>query len=164
MDKFWLISILIPEIYGRLCGQPPVCHCYQSLGLVSCREIETFPKFNRSEVWNVDMLDIKNSSISKLPDLEQWTNLGMLTSLGNAFLDCKDLMQGTYPFYVRSDCPKVSDPRIRPHKEIRWAYLSILPALILVTLGGFKAIYVRRKRQREAETGGIELYRMKTVE
>ena len=40
------------------------------------------------------MLDIVNSSLSKIPDLDDWPNLAKLNWIGNRHLDCRELEGG----------------------------------------------------------------------
>ena len=56
-----------------------------------CKEIEEFQTFNRSDIWNIDMLDIVNSSLSKIPDLDDWYNLVILNWIGYRHSDCREL-------------------------------------------------------------------------
>ena len=89
--KYFLILFWIPRFYCKPCGEPAVCLCYKSLSLISCKEIEQFPRFNCLDIWNIDMLDIVNSSLSHIPDLDDWPNLPMLNWIGNRYSNCREL-------------------------------------------------------------------------
>ena len=162
--KVLLIVVSIGGIYGKFCGEPPICECYENLGLVTCKGIDVFPKFNRSEIWNIDMLDIKNTSLTKLPDLKDWTNLAMLTSVKNPFLDCEQLMQKKYPFHVSSDCPKIPKQGVKVKEDPLWAYIfTIIPVLMAALLGGYKAAHEFRRRNSAKKSkgepvGGADIY------
>ena len=141
MEKIVVALLMISGVYCYPCGDPPVCSCKENLGLVVCKGIEKFPKFNRSEVWNIDMLDIVNTSLHKLPKLDDWTNLAMLSARGNPYLECSELLYEGYSFYVNSDCPIMSKPLVEVKEEINWPYfLSIIPLIIVGLAGGYQAI------------------------
>ena len=83
MEKVFLLILICRGLYCQPCGDPSICSCRENLGFIICNGIEKLPLFNRSNIWNIDMLDIVNTSLYKLPDLDDWTNLAMLTVMGN---------------------------------------------------------------------------------
>ena len=89
--KYFLILFWIPGFYCEPCGEPAVCVCYESLSLISCKEINELPRFNRLDIRNIDMLDIVNSSLSQILDLDDWPNLAMLNWIGNRYSSCREL-------------------------------------------------------------------------
>ena len=147
----FFILLSIPGFYCNPCGDPPVCKCYEAAGLISCKEITEFPSFNDTETRNIDMLDIVNSSLSTLPNLDGWQNLALLTSIGNKFLDCKDLHNHRGGFYINSDCPK--DHLSNVEKiiyQLIWPYfLSIIPFSLLGLVGGYMLMYLNLRRNVE---------------
>ena len=104
--KYFLILFWIPGFYCKPWGEPAVCRCYKSLSLISCIEIEEFLRFNQSDIWNIDMLDIVNSTLSKIPNLDDWPNLAMLIWIGNRYSDFRELEGLRSHIYVNSNCPR----------------------------------------------------------
>ena len=139
--KIVLLIVSIPGFHCLACGEPPVCQCFEPLGLISCQDIHEFPIFKESDVWKVDMLDIVRSNLSKLPNLEDWKNLRMVTLQEIKFMDCNALKEER--FYILSDC---SNDSLYNAKEIEhsllWPYfLSVIPFSILGLVGGYKMMY-----------------------
>ena len=151
-SKGFFVLLFVPGFYCRPCGEPPVCKCYEPAGLISCEEIEEFPSFNHTDIWNIDMLDIINTSLSKVPDLEGWRNLALLTSIGNSFLDCRDLHNREGHFYIKSDCPMDSLSNTKTvNYQLLWPYfLSIVPFSLLGLVGGYKMMYQNLKRSSQS--------------
>ena len=170
MEKALIVILLIRGFYSHACGDPPMCTCTPNLGLITCKGIEKFPRFNLSEIWNIDMLDIRNTSLHKLPNLDDWANLAMLTVVDNPYLDCSELLYEGYRFFVNSDCPIMSDPLVEVQEEINWPYfLSIIPLAIIALAGGYKAIRdnVRRsrfERRDEERAGQKDIYESVSLE
>ena len=144
--------------------------------MITCKGIGEFPRFNQTDIWNIDMLDIINTTLKTLPNLEDWRDLSMLTVIENPFLACEELKNGRHSFYINSDCPKmsvplteikdptISDPIIEITESIQWPYyLSFIPVILLFLAGGYKSVleYLKRtNRERDIENrvNGVELY------
>ena len=160
--KYFLIFFWIPGFYCKPCGEPAVCRCYESLSLISCKEIEEFPRFNSSDIWNIDMLDIVNSSLSQIPDLDDWPNLAMLNWIGNRYSNCRELEGWSSHIYVNSDCPRdsLSTIEITEGNEVfLWPFfLTFIPFSLLGLVGGYRIIYQYTKKPLNEPNAHLKIY------
>ena len=134
--KYFLILFWNPGFYCKPCGEPVVCRCYESLSLIFCKEIEEFPRFKRSDIWNIDVV---NSRLSQIPDLDDWPDLAMLNWIGNRYPDCIELEGWSSHIYVNSDCPRDSLSTIEindGNKVFLWPFFLMIILFSLFGLAG----------------------------
>ena len=165
--KYLMVLILLPGFYCEPCGEPAVCQCYESLSLISCREIKEFPRFNRADIWNIDMLDIVNSSLTEIPNLEEWPNLSMLNWMENGYSGCKELNRWYGRIYVNSDCPRTSLSTIdikEGNEVFLWPFfLTIIPFSLLGIVGGYRIIFQYTKKPLKEPNARLKIYTGETV-
>ena len=85
------------------------------------------------------MLDIVNSSLAQITDLDDWPNLAMLNWIGNRYLDCKELEAWSSHIYVNSDCPRDSLSTIEineGNKVFLWPFFLTIILFSLLGLAG----------------------------